>query len=516
MNHNKTLLAVPTRRTFLQGAAAGTLIGLGGIPLSARADVPKRGGELRVALVGGSSADRLDAHTSVTNADLCRVTILYDALVHVDHNANVVFGLAESVEPSKDAMQWTVRLKPGLKFHNGKDVRAEDVKFTYQRIANPAKPLAGASPLQMVDVDNIEILDVRTVRFPMKKAYSAFPDCTSAGVYFGIVPVDYDPAKPVGTGPFKFDSFTPGRESLFTRFDEYWGDSPHLDAVRVINFESDIAAFNALQGGQVDVFAGAPLSLTSQATADRGLKVLVGKPGMWTPFTMRVDTAPFDNVDVRTALRLLVDRQQMIDVSLSGYGQVGNDVFGLYDKCRNTSLVRERDIDQAKFLLKKAGQENLTVELTTADIAAGTVAAAQVFSRQAQDAGVTVNVKQLPVGEFYGDQYLKWPFAQDFWMYAPYLSQVARATLPDGVYNETHFDDDKYNQLYTEAQATVDEKLHCEIIGQMQEIDFTRGGFIIPSFNQVVDLMNEQVQGFQPGAAGYPLGNYGFQNAWMA
>lgn len=505
----------PTRRTFLQGAAAGTLLTASGLPLRARAAEPKRGGELRVALVGGSSADRLDAHTAVTNPDLCRVTMLYDALVHVDHDANVSLGLAESVEPSKDAMQWTVRLKPGLKFHDGRPVRAEDVKYTYQRIANPEKPLAGASPLKQVDVDNIEILDDRTVRFPMKSAYAAFPDCTSAGVYFGIVPVDYDPAKPIGTGPFKFDSFTPGRESLFTRFDEYRGEGPNLDSVRILNFESDIAAFNALQGGQVDVFAGAPLSLAAQATPDRGLKTLVGKPGMWTPFTMRVDQAPFDNLDVRTAFRLLIDRQQMIDISLSGYGQVGNDVFGLYDPCR-APLVRERDVDQAKSLLKKAGHENLTVDLMTADIAAGTVAAAQVFARQAQDAGVTVNVKQIPVGEFYGEQYLQWTFAQDFWMYAPYLSQVARALLPDGVYNETHFNDEEFNRLYVEAQATVDPALHCEIIGKMQEIDFTRGGFIIPSFNQVIDLMSDKVEGFVPGAAGYPLGNYGFQRAWMA
>jgi peptide/nickel transport system substrate-binding protein len=152
----------------------------------------------------------------------------------------------------------------------------------------------------------------------------------------------------------------------------------------------------------------------------------------------------------------------------------------------------------------------------TADIAAGAVAAAQVFARQAQDAGVTVNVKQIPVGEFYGEQYLQWTFAQDFWMYAPYLSQVARALLPDGVYNETHFNDEEFNRLYVEAQATVDPALHCEIIGKMQEIDFTRGGFIIPSFNQVIDLMSDKVEGFVPGAAGYPLGNYGFQRAWMA
>jgi len=515
MSIYKTSFVTPTRRTFLQGAAAGTLLGFG-FSHGARAAEPKRGGELRVAIVGGSSADRLDAHTAVTNPDLCRVTMLYDAMVHVDHNANVSQALAESVEPSKDAMQWTLRLKQGLKFHNGKDVTAEDVKFTYQRIANPAKPLAGASPLKLVDVDNIEVLDERTVRIPMHAAYAAFPDCTSAGVYFGIVPVDYDPAKPVGTGPFKFESFTPGRESLFTRFDEYWGDGPYLDSVRIINFESDIAAFNALQGGQVDVFAGAPLSLAAQATPDRGLKVLTGKPGMWTPFTMRVDQAPFDNVDVRTAFRLLVDRQQMIDVSLSGFGEVANDVFGLYDKCRNSNLVRERDLDQAKFLLKKAGHENLSVDLMTAEIAAGTVAAAQVLARQAKDAGVTVNVRQIPVGEFYGEQYLQWTFAQDFWMYAPYLSQVARATLPDGVYNETHFNDDEYNKLYLEAQATVDPTAHCDIIGRMQEIDFERGGFIIPSFNQVIDLMRDGVEGFLPGAAGYPLGNYGFQNAWIA
>lgn len=352
----------------------------------------------------------------------------------------------------------------------------------------------------------------------MKMPYAAFPEGISAVYFFGVVPVGYDPKKPVGTGPFKFDSFTPGAESVFTRFANYWqAGKPYLDRLTIIDsFGSDTAAFNALQGGQVDVFAYAPLSLISQVAQGDALKALVSKPGQWTPFTMRVDQPPFDNPDVRMAFRLLVDRQQMINLSLSGYGQVANDVFSPWDPCYDPSLTRVRDLDKARFLLKKAGQEGLSVELVTADVAAGVVQAAQVFAQQAKAAGVTVKVRQVTPDIFYGDQYLKWTFAQDYWAYSPYLSQVAQGSLPTSPFNETHWNNERYNKLYDEAQATLDPAKRCEILHEMQRLDFEEGGYIIASYNKSVDLMASNVSGFLPAATGIALGNFGFADAWLA
>ena len=337
------------------GLAAAPLIGSG----KARADEPKRGGNLRVAMLGGGTSDTLDAHSTIVQTDLLRVMLLYNCLTSLDVDAKVVKVLAESIEPNATATEWTIRLRPGVTFHDGKALTAEDVAFTFRRIADPKAPLNGARALQPLDLNAMKIMDERTLRLTMQKPYAAFPEDIAVPVNFGIVPVGYDPKKPVGTGPFKFESFTPGQQSVFTRFDGYWDSGlPHLDSVTVLDLADETAGYNALQGGQVDVFANAPLALARQVGSGGAIKALVSKPGQWTPFTMRVDQPPFDNPDVRMALRLLVDRQQIINLSLSGYGQVANDVFAPWDPCYDSSLKRGRDLEQAKFLLKKAGQEN--------------------------------------------------------------------------------------------------------------------------------------------------------------
>ena len=507
------------RRDLLREAIAGAG-GLVGLSLlepasSAAADTPKRGGNLRVAILGGTSADTLDAHAEVTQTDVTRAQWLYEPLVELDRDGHLINVLAESIEANVTATEWTIRLRKGVTFHNGRPVTANDLAATFKRIGNPKAPKAGASSLLAVDLDGLKVLDNLTLRVPMHSPFAALPECISQSFNFGVVPSDYDPKTPVGTGPFKYQSFAPGQQSVFSRFDGYWkSGQPYLDAVTLIDFPADTAAFNALQGTEVDAFLFAPLALSKQA-GDQ-IQALVSRPGQWTPFTMRVDQAPFNNVDVRQAFRFIVDRQQMINLALSGQGAVGNDVFAWWDPAYDHSLLRERDVDKAKYLLKKAGLENLTVELVTGDISSGVLQAAQVFAQQARDAGVTVKVRQVTVDIFFGDQYLKWPFAQDFWGYSPYLSQVVQSMLPSSPYNETHWNDERYYKLYNQAQATLDQAKRAEIIAAMQKLDFEEGGYIIPSYNKTLDLLRQNVRGVVPTAIGLSgLGNGAISEIWI-
>ena len=137
--------------------------------------------------------------------------------------------LAESIEPEQGAKAWTIRLKPGITFHNGKPVTADDVLFSLGRIIDPKDPKTGAASIGYIDLDRSRKLDRRTVRLQLKFANVGFPD--DLGQYFNsIVPTDYDPKKPVGTGPFMFDSFTPGQRSVFKKFPDYWRDGlPRVD-----------------------------------------------------------------------------------------------------------------------------------------------------------------------------------------------------------------------------------------------------------------------------------------------
>jgi peptide/nickel transport system substrate-binding protein len=516
-----------TRRDALRGAlAGGMLVTTGGVLAACGSEdvnVPTRdsgatslkgvrnGGTLRVGVTGGGADDSIDAHIPATVPDISRVFQLYEPLAGRDTNSDFELVLAESIEPEKGAETWTIRLQPGITFHNGKPVTADDVLFSLGRIIDPKDPKTGAASISYMDLKRSRKLDDRTVRIQLKFANVGFPD--DLGQYFNsIVPTDYDPAKPVGTGPFMYDSFDPGERSVFKKYPDYWRDDmPRADEVVIIDFPQDTPRVNALLSGQVDAITGLPPGQIAQVKSNDQFKVLISETGGWQPFTMRVDQEPFKDVRVRQAMRLLVDREQMIEQVLSGQGRVANDLYSPYDPAYNSDLPQRRqDLDQAKSLLRQAGQSDLSVELVTSEFLQGIVEAAQVIAEQAKGAGVTINVRKVDTGTFYGDNYLSWTFAQDFWATRSYLSQVAQGSLPDSPYNETHWADPEFLDLIAQARAELDEDKHVELLKAAQKIEHERGGLIVWSFSNQIDAYNTTVAGFQPAKSGFPLTNYGF------
>jgi len=493
---------------------AGCSSGSPAASTSASASV-KRGGTLRAAISGGSTSDTLDAQAAITTIDFARIFQLNEPLIGFDANAHLVPVLAESLTPSADAKTWTLKLRQGVTFHNGKDLTADDVIYSFQRIVNPKAPLPGAVPLSAVDVANMKKIDNLTVQIPCHTPY-AILDQTVANYYYNIVPRGYDPKNPVGTGPFKYESFTPGQQSTFVRYDNYWqSGQPYVDKVVITDFADETAQLNALNGGQADMVN--QLSATGASSlSSSGASSVVSPGGGWVPFTMRVDADPFTDPKVRQAFRLMVDREQMMQVVFGGNGTVGNDVFSIYDPSYNTSLPqRVHDPEQAKSLLKSAGKEGLTIDLVTSDIAQGSTSMATVFAQQAKQAGITVNLKKVTVSDFYGPQYLKWVFAQDFSFFQYYLPSVAQFFVPSGPYNETHYNNPTYTSLFNQALKTVDETKRTDIVHQMQQIDYDDGGYIIPLFPPVIDGVSSQVHGVEPTKTGAPLNNYNWRQVWI-
>ena len=284
----------------------------------------------------------------------------------------------------------------------------------------------------------------------------------------------------------------------------------------MIDFTDDTARVNALLSGQVDAIDGLPASQVAVVQANPNLKVLESKTGGWLPFTMRVDKPPFNDVRVRQAFRLIIDRQQMINQVLGGKGTIGNDLYAPLDACYDSSLPqRTQDIAQAKALLAAAGKSNLTVDLVTSDVASGVVEAAQVFAQQAKAAGVTINVKKVDSGVFYGADYLNWTFAQDFWYTRDFLPQTSAGSLPTSPYNETHWADPQFVTLVAKARATTDQTARCDLIHQAQKIEYDSGGYIIWGFPDQLDAYSAKVQGFVPDESGIPLTSYGFRSVWL-
>jgi peptide/nickel transport system substrate-binding protein len=475
----------------------------------------KKGGDLLVGVSAGSAKDTLDAQMSINEPDIARQFELYDTLIGRDRNYQIVNLLAEEVTPSPDALSWTARLKQGLEFHNGKTVTADDVVFSFRRILDPKDLKAGAEFLQGLKPSGIKKLDDRTVQFNLEKPNAVFDSGLS---YYqnSIIPIGYDPKKPIGTGAFKFTSWRPGIDSDFARFDNYWGEVANVDSVKTIEFNEETARVNALLSGDVHMISNLPGSQIKVVQADSGLRVLNAKSGGWIPFTMRVDIPPFNDVRVRQAMRLIVDRPQMLQLALSNEGWVGNDMYAPFDPAYASDLPqRVQDLEQAKSLLQQAGQSDLRVELPTTTDYIGFPESAQVISEQAKAAGVTISVKKLDSGTYW-DGYLKFPFAQDWWYTRDYLLQTAAGTLPEAPYNETHWNDKEWLAIIREAFRTVDVDKRKELCHAAQVIEYERGGYIVWSFNNQVDACSTKVQGVYQDKSGIPLMSWHFNTVWLA
>ena len=477
----------------------------------------KTGGTLNAGIVGGSAKDTLDAHSPVTHPDIARIIQLYSGLATHDAESKVEMDLADTITPSSDAKTWTVHLRDGLKFSDGRPITSEDVIFTFRRITDPKNPQTMGEALKNLNRDGMKATDAQTVVFPFKSPFASFPD-TVAEYNTGIVPVGYDPMKPIGSGPFMFESFTPGQQSTFVKNPNYWRTGqPYLDKLTLIDFPDDAARVNALLGGQVDVIDQLPLGQINVVKSNPLLKVLDSPAGGWIPFTMRVDQAPFDNPKVREAFRLIVDRQQMVEQVLGGHGELGNDMYGRFDNCYPKDIPqRSQDIAKAKQLLAEAGKSNLSVDLVTSPVAAGMVEAAQVFAQQAKAAGVTINVKKVDPGEFFGDMYLKRNFSQDFWFGDNYLVQTSWSSFRTSPFNETHWDDQAWSAVVNKANATTDQAKQCPLIQKAQQIEYDRGGYIIWGFPNSVDAYAAKVHGFTPGKTFIPLNFFAFRNVWIS
>jgi peptide/nickel transport system substrate-binding protein len=523
--HGETLDSLG-RRQFLRGVtAAGALVGSGGLLAACSSSgpgtgtsaspsatgAPRKGGNLNVGLTGGSGSDTLDPHNGLTYLDTARAQALYQPLLQLNTKAQTEFVLAEEISPHGSTSQWVIRLRPGITFHDGKPLAAEDVIFTLRRIITGK--MTGSTPLGPVDVKGLKALDKRTVLVPMTSPYGSFLDQLAYWYYLYVVPAGFNPKQPNGTGPFKYKSFTPGQRSVFVRNGNYWKPGlPYVDTLTIIDFSDSASLQNALTTG---VIQGAGALEGPQITALKstpGVRTVASHTGAITPFTMRVDQAPFNDVRVRQAMRLLVDRPQLIASALNGFATVGADVSSPYDPNYDTSLQRVQDLGQAKHLLKQAGQEHLTVQLVTSAVATGTTAMATVLQQQAKAAGVTINLKTVDPATFFGPNYLSWTFSQDFYNYSPYLAQVAQSLLPTSPFNETHWHLPHYIDLYHQANATANASTRKQIEHEMQLIDFNEGGYIIPAFIDALDAYSTKITGYSAARVGQPLSDFDFEH----
>ena len=491
-------------------AACGSASESGGEASPSASAGPKKGGSLRVGTVGGSAKETPDGQIGgETVPNVALTHCMYDSLLTWSNDYALENLMAEEVTVNSDASVWTVRIKDGVEFHNGKTVTADDVIWSYKRIIDPKDPKTGSANLSQLKASGMRKVDERTVEFTLTEPNAVFDE--ALGYYINcIMPQDWSETDPIGTGPFKLTEFKPGEGFKFVRNENYFGQVPWVDDLSIMEFADTTARVNALLDGTADAISDLPSAQIKVVEAG-GMKALDAKTGAWQPIYMNLTAKPFTDVRVRQAFKLIPDRQAMIEQAYAGLGTLGNDMYAPFDPGYPTDIPqREQDLEQAKSLLKQAGYDNnLTVTLVTSDaVGSGVVAAAQVYAEMAKGAGVTVKTDKVDSAIIYGDRYLSWPFSQDFWYTHNYLTQVTSASLPTSPYNATHWADDNWLNIVKEAFRTGDETKRNELIAEAQKIQFDNDGLLIWSFNDQVDGYTPKVGGVVPDKGGVPLSGW--------
>jgi peptide/nickel transport system substrate-binding protein len=484
-------------------------------PGEAGAGQPLAGGRLRLGISNGGPSDTLDPVRAASFADLLRIAALHAGLTRVGADLTPELELAEEIEGSPDAMTWTIRLRPGTTFHDGSPVTLDDVIFTFQRVKDNQN--VGRSAMEVVDFDGLRKVDDRTLEVALLSPRGTWlSDLAQVQIVKAGATDDSFVAEPIGAGPFRFVSFTPGQTSLFERHDGWFESGrPYLDEIELTTIADPTARINALVSGQVDAVESGYTQ--AREYADNGdVVVNVSPAGQWLPFTMAADTAPFDDVRVRQAMRLIVDRQAMVDAAQFGFGEIGNDLWGKGLPDYNDELPqRTQDLDMARALLREAGAENLAVTLDSSPVVPGMLEAATLFAEQASGAGVEVTINNIPPGDFFGARYLQYTFSQSSWVAGTVLGLMDASVGPNAIYNETHFVDAELNDLVAQAQATVSADTRKDLVLECQRILHERGGYVIWGLAPYVDALSPAVQGMESTPT-LPLGGGNFRDVWMS
>lgn len=520
-----------TRADLLKRMGAiGAMVGMGDLLAACSDDTestpppfsgkPKRGGNLRVGLLGNGPAETMNPGLGVSIIDAARMYNHYDGLVWVNQKNKLVPYLATDWSASSDAMLWRIKLRKDVTFHNGKPFTADDVIYTFRSWGKPSN-FAHPSSIPL-DLKGLKKVNSHEVAVPLLTPNGNLMDLFTYFNQMMIQDGETDFRRPVGTGPFKLESFTAGQRSKSVRNENYWqSGKPYVDSLEIIAITDDGARVNALRGGQVDLIGGLPYAegRAARKSGDKTIKVLTGPTPSFYNFYMGCKTAPFNDVKVRQAMMAAIDRQGLIDGAFDGFGSVGNDIPGKGLPFFDSSLPQKvQDIEKAKSLLKAAGHDTLPVTLTTAPGSPGQQQAAQVLAQQVAPAGFKVSIKQIQGAAYLtpppAGVYTTLAFAQDSWPISSLQSFYTQTLLPGAPYNETQFDDPQFNKIVNQAIGTLDETKAQELWSEAQKIQYDRGGNLIYSQTDWVDGSSPKVAGLVEGGP-FDLGGFSFWDVFF-
>lgn len=495
-------------KKWLAACAVGALVAGMGLPAMAA-------GENCIKVLGYESSGEkqsMDPSGMYSGDDAYHIFAVYNRLLDLDENFQAIPELAESYEASADGKTWTFKLRQGVKFHDGSDFDANDVVYTFKRLLDPALPTGAKQVLTFLDPDGIKAVDAHTVTFTTKEPVAELPVLIT-NKFTGIV-AEGAKAEDLrlrgnGTGPFMQEEFTPGGPvRLMNKNPTYWKSGlPKAECLKVTVAQEPVGAVSAIKAGEVDLVLNVDPSVISTLKDDPNVQLLETPASNSMTISMWTDTPPFDDLRVRQALKLVVDRQAMIDTVLLGYGEAAADnPVPLGSPASFSQEAPKQDIAKAKELLAAAGHGGgLKIDMFTAEGVPGMVRMAQVYAEMAKSAGIEVNVNVTPPESYWDDVWLKKPILTSAWSMRPAGEGLAYPYRSISDVNETHWKRQDFDDLLTKANTTVDVEERTKIYQAAGKLLSEEGGVIIPMFVHQVLALKKGCSGYKPHAQNFNL-----------
>ncbi len=511
-----------TRREFVGKATA---LGLSATVASsmfakaARAGEPKRGGKIKLGISGGESSNTLDPALVASEVPLNVLRHWGDTLVQVSPTGEVVPRLAESIESSADAKTWHFKIRKGVEFHNGQIMTADDVIKTIERHSDE-KSTSGALGI----VKGIESMKVDGDVFSITLSTPNADMPYLMGDYHLVIQPGggiEDPTAGIGTGPYTVAVNEPGVRYRFEKWANDWDpDRGYADETEILVINDSTARTAALQSGQVHMINRVDPKVAKLLDRAPNLAVRnVSGRGHYV-FIMRIQTAPFDNNHLRMALKLAINREEMVDKILRGYGGIGNDfpINAAYPLFDDTIPQRRYNVDEAAKHYKLSGHDGSPIILRTADGAfPGAVDAAALFQQSAQAAGIPLEIKREPNDGYWSEVWNKKPFCASYWGGRPVQDQMySTAYLSTADWNDTQFKRPDFDALLLQARAELDSAKRKAIYSKMAYMVRDEGGLICPMFNDFIDAVSNKIGGYEPDPNGELMNSFAGTKCWLA
>lgn len=502
------------RRQFIMSALAAGVVLPTAMSMADRAmaATPMQGGTLRMGLGHGSTTDSMDPGTYENGFSLGVGFSYANCLTEVSNTGELIPELAESYE-SADAKTWVFNLRKGIEHHNGKTLTSDDVVATFAH--HMGEDSKSAAKGLLTAVKDVRADGPNTVVFELDAPNADFPYIVS-DYHLLILPSKdgaVDPLAGIGTGGYIVEKFEPGVRFTARRNPNYWKEgAAHFDAIEQLSIIDVTARQNALMNGDVDVIDRVDPKTVNLLARNPKIEILESTGTLHYSFPMRLDTQPFDNIHLRTALKLAVKRQELVDKILLGHGALGND----HPISPATSFYapdipqREFDKDQAIFHYKKSGHSG-KIQLSTSDAAfAGAVDAAQLIAASCAECGIEVEVVREPKDGYWSNVWNKKGWCASYWGGRPTADWMFAAAYVDSTeWNDTAWKDTdaakEFNGLVIKARAELDQSKRAAMYKRCQELVRDDGGALIPMFANYIMGNSKKVMHADTVAANWAL-----------